>query len=186
MSQDFLTHHFLLAMPSLTDPQFQHTVTYVCEHSEQGAMGIILNRPAELSMADIFSQMSITPKDTSSADLPLHYGGPVNQDRGFVIHSPAISFESTMPVSDDIAVTTSRDIIAAIATGEGPEHLFVALGYAGWEAGQLEAELSDNAWLSTPADPAVIFDTAWDKRWQRAAGLLGVDPQFLTGQAGHA
>lgn len=185
MSQDFLTNHFLLAMPALTDPHFHQSVTYICEHTDKGAMGIIVNRPADLILGDIFKQMDIEARP-EAAEQPVLYGGPVLQNRGFVLHTPAGGWESTLQVSDRVAVTTSRDILVAMAEGKGPEQALVALGYAGWGAGQLEAELRDNAWLAAPADLEIMFATPLEKRWAQAARLLGVDPAMLSGDAGHA
>lgn len=186
MAQGFLTNHFLLAMPRLADPNFHQSVTYICEHNDNGAMGIIINRPSELSLGEIFRQMDIAPQQEHSADIAVYSGGPVQQDRGFVLHTPAGKWESSMRISTAISVTTSRDILSAVAKGAGPKRLLIALGYAGWGAGQLEYEMAENAWLSMPADPEIIFNTPYDKRWHSAARLLGVDPLMLSSDTGHA
>ncbi|MEL0587462.1 MAG: YqgE/AlgH family protein [Candidatus Thiodiazotropha sp. (ex. Lucinoma kazani)] len=181
-----LTNHFLIAMPRLEDPNFFHTVTYICEHTTDGAMGIVINRPMELHLADIFEQLDIKISTTKIAEQPVYIGGPVQSDRGFVLHDTSTEWASTMQVTAEISVTTSLDILEAIAGGEGPEHNLVALGYAGWGAGQLENELAQNAWLNGPAEGDIIFNRASDERWQAAADLLGVDLNLLSGDTGHA
>ena len=142
-NQDFLTNHFLVAMPTLDDPNFQQSVAFICEHNDQGALGIIINRPSNVVLGDIFEQLSIDASNTESSKLPVWQGGPVQLERGFVIHSPAGAWEATLKLAPDLGVTSSRDVLDAIARGAGPEKLFVALGYAGWAAGQLEAELAE-------------------------------------------
>ncbi len=180
-----LANHFLIAMPALADPNFVRTVTYICEHSEDGAMGIVINRPMELDLATVLDQLDMT-MEAPGGETPVFQGGPVQTERGFVLHRPLGDWEATLEVTDDIGLTASRDILAAIARGEGPERFLVALGYAGWGAGQLESELAQNAWLSGPADPTILFDTPPTERWARAAALLGVDIGLLSGDAGHA
>lgn len=184
--QDFLTNQFLVAMPTLTDPNFHQSVTFICEHNAQGALGIIINRPSNVVLGDIFKQLSIQASDARCNALPVWQGGPVQLERGFVIHTPAGEWESTLKLDHDLGVTSSRDVLAAIARGDGPDKLFVALGYAGWGAGQLEVELAENAWLSTPADPQILFDLPVEQRWQAAAKSIGVDLALLSGDAGHA
>lgn len=184
--QDFLTNQFLVAMPTLADPNFQQSVTFICEHNAQGALGIIINRPSNVVLGDIFKQLSIDASDTQSNSLPVWQGGPVQVERGFVIHTPVGTWESTLKLDPGLGVTTSRDVLTAIARGAGPDKAFIALGYAGWGAGQLEAELAENAWLSTPADPHILFDLPVDQRWQAAARKIGVDLALLSGDAGHA
>lgn len=186
MSQSGLTNHFLLAMPAMAAAPFAHSVTYLCEHNENGAMGIIINRQAEMVLDDLFQQMDIEVADPVIASQAVFAGGPVLQNRGFVLHNPGRDWESSLSISNDIAVTTSRDILVALAAGKGPANVLVALGYAGWGAGQLETELMNNDWLAIPADPAIVFDSPVEKRWQSAAGLLGVDPLMLSGDTGHA
>jgi len=185
-NQDFLTNHFLVAMPTLDDPNFQQSVAFICEHNDQGALGIIINRPSNVVLGDIFDQLSIEAGSTESSKLPVWQGGPVQLERGFVIHSPVGAWEATLKLAPDLGVTSSRDVLDAIARGAGPEKLFVALGYAGWAAGQLEAELAENSWLSTPSDPHILFDLPVDQRWQAAAKSIGVDLNLLSGDAGHA
>ena len=181
-----LTNHFLIAMPRLEDPNFFHTVTYMCEHTSDGAMGIVINRPMELHLADIFEQLEIKIDSSVIAEQPIYLGGPVQSDRGFVLHDSRSSWNSTMRINDEISVTTSLDILEAIAADEGPKKSLVALGYAGWGAGQLEAELAQNAWLSGPAESDIIFNRPSQERWQAAADLLGVDLNLLSGDTGHA
>ncbi|MES9818310.1 MAG: YqgE/AlgH family protein [Candidatus Thiodiazotropha sp.] len=181
-----LTNHFLIAMPRLEDPNFFHTVTYICEHTTDGAMGIVINRPMDLHLADIFEQLEIRISTNDIAEQPVYIGGPVQSDRGFVLHESSTEWASTLKVTTDISVTTSLDILEAIAAGKGPEHNLAALGYAGWGAGQLESELAQNAWLSGPAESDIIFNRASDERWQAAADLLGVDLNLLSGDTGHA
>ena len=182
----FLTNHFLIAMPALADPNFFHTVTYICEHNEKGAMGIVINRPMEVSLGDILGQLDIEPSQSTDTDLPIYEGGPVQMEHGFVIHSPIGAWDSTLEVTPDIAISTSRDILTAIAHNEGPERYLIALGYAGWGAGQLEQEMADNAWLSGPADESILFDMDIEARWSAAAALLGVDVNLLSSEVGHA
>lgn len=186
MSQDFLTNQFLVAMPSMEDPNFRESVTFICEHSSAGALGIIINRPMNVVLDDVLKQLSIKTEDPDTAASPVYLGGPVQTERGFVIHEPHGTWEATLKVSDILGVTTSRDVLAAVAAGKGPERCFVALGYAGWTAGQLEEELKNNSWLSTPADSRIIFETPVELRWQAAARLIGVDIALLSGDTGHA
>ena len=181
-----LQNHFLIAMPSLADPNFQQSVTYVCEHNEQGAMGIIINRPLEIQLGDVLQHMDIETDDPRVADQIVYLGGPVHTERGFVLHRPPGRWEAMLEVSDSIGITTSQDILSAIALGEGPDRAVVALGYAGWGPGQLEKELLANAWLSGPADPGIIFDLPWEKRWEAAASLVGVDINRISAEVGHA
>ncbi|MGE0383959.1 MAG: YqgE/AlgH family protein [Gammaproteobacteria bacterium] len=181
-----LTNHFLIAMPSLMDPNFHHTVTYICAHGEEGAMGIVINRPMELNLAEVLSQMDLRPATDAIAQRPVFEGGPVQQDRGFILHRPTGGWASSIDVTKELAVSTSRDILEAIARGDGPDDMLVALGYAGWGAGQLEREMAENAWLSGPADPNVIFTTPPEGRWRASARLLGVDLNSLSYQVGHA
>jgi putative transcriptional regulator len=181
-----LTDNFLIAMPSLEDPNFQGTVTYMCAHNEDGAMGIVINRPLEIKFGEVLAQLSIDVTDETTHDGAVLHGGPVQTERGFVIHQPSGTWGSVLQVSDTIAIATSHDILHAIAQGKGPERSVVALGYAGWGAGQLEREVLDNAWLNTPADSSIIFDVAAEHRWEQATRMLGVDPSQLVGEAGHS
>lgn len=181
-----LTGHFLIAMPALDDPNFYHTVTLICQHNEDGAMGVIFNRPLEIDLGEVFKHMEIEAADNELEQELVYYGGPVQVERGFVLHMPDGDWESTMPISDELAVTTSRDIIDDIAQSKGPEKYLIALGYAGWQAGQLEYEISENAWLSGPSNADIIFDTPFEKRWESAASIIGVDLNLISGDMGHA
>lgn len=181
-----LTNHFLIAMPGLQDPNFARSLTYLCEHSSQGAMGITINRPADLKLGDIFEQLSITAVDEALYRLPVYQGGPVQAERGFVLHNDNNTWDSTLSVAPGVSVTTSRDILEAIAQNRGPFRFLMALGYAGWAAGQLEQELSHNAWLSGPADQDIIFSTPAEQRLTLAAGRLGVNLNLISSEAGHA
>ena len=181
-----LTNHFLIAMPSLKDPNFFHGVTYICEHDEEGAMGIMINRPLDIDLGEVLGQMHIDSELPEVASIPIFLGGPVQCERGFVLHKPHGRWEATLEVTAEIGVTSSRDILEAIARGAGPRQYLIALGYAGWAAGQLEQEMADNAWLSVPADDRIIFETPFDQRWERAAALTGVDIRRLSSDIGHA
>ena len=181
-----LTNHFLIAMPQLQDPNFHHTTTYICEHNEDGAMGLIINRPLELKLAEVLEQMNMDVEDNSLDKVPVHYGGPVQEERGFILHQPATLWESTVIIADNLAITTSKDMLADIAGGNQPENFMVTLGYAGWGAGQLEAELADNAWLNGPADASIIFNEPVENRWRKAASAMGVDLNMLSSETGHA
>lgn len=186
MSGEFLSNQFLVAMPGMSDPNFSQTVTLVCEHSAQGALGIVINRPLTMTLGEVFAQLGL---DTSKARLaaePVLQGGPVQTDRGFVLHSPGPRWDSTLPVSERLHLTTSRDVLDALARGEGPEEAVIALGYAGWDAGQLEAEMAQNAWLTVPVDERLLFSTPAAERWQAAGRLLGVNLLHLSSDAGHA
>lgn len=186
MGSTNLTNQFLIAMPGLADPNFHHTVTFICAHNEDGAMGIVINRPTDLALGDILSQMNLTACNPDVGSIVIHQGGPVQTDRGFVLHHPDSSWHSSVNVSDEIGVTTSRDILEAIASGRGPKQAFIALGYAGWAAGQLEQEIKENAWLSGPVGSDIIFITPVEKRWEQAARLLGVEVDRLSTDVGHA
>jgi putative transcriptional regulator len=181
-----LTDQFLIAMPSLADPNFHGTVTYMCAHSEEGAMGIVINRPLDIPLGEMLNHLEIAVSNAAVARLPVLQGGPVQRERGFVLHEPAGEWDSVLKVGERIGVATSRDILDAVARGEGPARVVVALGYAGWGAGQLEREVLDNAWLSVPADSSIIFDLPYEDRWASATRMLGVDPARLVGGAGHA
>ena len=181
-----LTNQFLIAMPSLQDPNFHRTVTYLCAHNEEGAMGIVINRPLDLKLGEVLDHMSIEIANDRVNNMPVLQGGPVQRERGFVIHEPAGEWDAVLPVGNAIGVATSRDILTAVAQGDGPSRALVALGYAGWGAGQLEREVQQNAWLSGPADSSIIFDLPYEQRYESAARLLGVDLERLSGEAGHA
>lgn len=181
-----LKDHFLIAMPSLTEGIFAHSLTYICEHSEEGAMGIVVNRPMGLALREILDHLSIEDQRSHLED-PVMAGGPVQIDRGFVLHrSGERRWESTLAISDEICLTTSCDILEAMAHSEGPDDSLVALGYAGWGAGQLEDELAANAWLTAKADSHIIFNTPIDERLDAAAAQLGIDLALLAPGAGHA
>lgn len=181
-----LTDHFLIAMPALEDPNFSQTVTYVCEHRDEGAMGIVINRPTEVTLGELFDHMGLETHELRAREELVLMGGPVKRDRGFVLHSPDPRWKASMEISERVALSTSREMLAAIAAGDGPQKAIVALGYAGWGAGQLEEEMAQNAWLSGPADPEVIFDTAHDDRWRAAAANLGIDISLLSSGFGNA
>ncbi len=181
-----LTNQLLIAMPALGDPNFQRTVTLVCEHNPDGALGIIINRPLDVRLGEILAQLDLEEAGEEIAGHEVLLGGPVQQERGFVVHRPAGKWDSTVQISDDIGLTTSRDILSAMARGDGPKKSLVALGYAGWTAGQLEHEMQANAWLSVPANAEIIFDTPFHARWHNAARLLGIDIEQLGVEAGHA
>jgi len=181
-----LQDHFLIAMPAMEDPNFNTTVTYLCKHDAQGALGVIINRPSETTLGEVLAQLSLPTTDGVRTSQPVLRGGPVEPERGFVLHRSAKAYDATLDPGGEIKVTLSTDILAAVARGEGPEAMVVALGYAGWERGQLEAELLANAWLTVPADPALIFETSFEQRWSAAVGLLGVDVHQITSYAGHA
>ena len=186
MSGVDLTHHFLIAMPAMADPHFSRTLTYICEHTAQGALGVVVNRPIDMNLATLFDRVDLVLKDHRLGDLPVYYGGPVQADRGFVLHQPVGSWSSTLPVRDRIGLTTSRDILEALAARTGPERLLVTLGYAGWAAGQLEHELRQNAWLTVEASDEIIFELPPEERLAAAMALLGVDFASLSDEAGHA
>lgn len=186
MQSTDLTHQFLIAMPGLADPNFYHTVTYICAHNEEGAMGIIINRPLDLVLNEVLAQMEIPGRDDEIGQIPIFQGGPVHTDRGFVLHRPLKKWDYSIEICNEIGITTSRDILQAIASGRGPEHSLIALGYAGWGAGQLEQEIKDNAWLNAPADTSIIFKTPIENRWEAAAALAGIDLDKLSSLAGHA
>jgi putative transcriptional regulator len=181
-----LTHHFLIAMPAMVDPHFSKTLTYICEHNAQGALGLVINRPIEMTLAKLLDQVNI-PATCIQCDLiPVHYGGPVQTDRGFVLHGPRGDWQSTLSIGAGIGLTTSKDILEAVARGEGPRQMLVTLGYAGWAPGQLEHELAQNAWLTVEASDEVIFDLPSEQRLARAMEMLGVDYATLSEHAGHA
>ena len=181
-----LTHHFLIAMPNMEDPQFSKTLTYICEHNEQGALGLVINRPTDMTLAQLLDQVSIPVSSQQCGSIPVHFGGPVQTDRGFVLHGPVGNWQSTLSINPGIGLTTSKDILHAVASGEGPHHIFVTLGYSGWAPGQLEQELAQNAWLTVAASDDVIFDLPCAKRLTAAMAMLGVDYASLSEHAGHA
>ena len=182
----YLADHFLIAMPAMDDPNFARGVTLICQHDESGAMGLMINRVSDYSLGDVFRQMDIVTELGQLAGQAVLLGGPVQPERGFVLHDDPREWGSTLRFGNGLAVSTSRDILQAMARGEGPTRSLLALGYAGWTAGQLEAEIADNAWLTVSADQAIIFDTPIEARWVAAARSLGVDLSRLADGAGHA
>ena len=183
---DSLCNQLLIAMPGMADPNFNSTVTLVCEHNDVGALGIVINRPMNMKLEGLFEQLDVPEPDQDMASHPVLNGGPVSRDRGFVLHNPGNTFESSVAVSPDVHLTFSRDVIDALATGDGPDRSLVALGYAGWEVGQLEAEMLANTWLTVPADPEVIFEVPFADRWTVAAQTIGIDISQISTDAGHA
>lgn len=181
-----LTHHFLIAMPSMVDPNFAKSLTYICEHNEQGALGVVVNRPTDMTLRALLEQIEIEAGVGLVGDTPVYFGGPVQTDRGFVLHRPIGDWQSTLSVQGDVGLTTSKDILQAVAEGNGPGNLLVSLGYAGWAPGQLEEELKQNAWLTVAAKPDVIFSTPPQDRLAAAMQLLGVNLATLSDVAGHA
>jgi len=181
-----LTNQFLIAMPGLENPNFFPSVTYICEHNDQGALGLVINRPLDMQLGEILQHIKLQHSEPEARQIQVHLGGPVQQDRGFVLHEPLGEWEATLKVTDRIGITSSIDILQAIAKNEGPERSLITLGYAGWGAGQLEQEMAENAWLSGPADPDILFNSPDEERWKAAAASLGVDLDLLSGEAGHA
>lgn len=181
-----LTRHFLIAMPAMTDPHFAKTLTFICEHNDQGALGVIVNRPIDMTLHALLTQIEIARPAAACRAVPVYYGGPVQIDRGFVLHSPVGAWKSTLTVGEEIGLTTSKDILEAVARGEGPEQMLVTLGYAGWAPGQLEHELAQNAWLTVNADTRILFDMPAEERYDASLKLLGINLAMLSDDAGHA
>ena len=181
-----LSRHFLIAMPAMADPIFAKSLVYLCDHNDQGAMGIIVNRPLGMDLNALFEQIDVKLLRQELAEQAVYFGGPVQTDRGFVLHEPLSNWQSTMSIEDEMGLTTSKDILLAVGQGEGPDRLFVTLGYAGWEAGQLEAELAQNAWLTVEADLEIVFSQPSEQRYELALKLLGIDMAMLSETAGHA
>lgn len=182
----YLTNQFLIAMPNLLEPNFFHSVIYICEHNQRGAMGIIINQPVNLTVGDLIEQMDQPAPNDAFAANPVFRGGPMDVERGFVLHQPVGDWESTIPAANNVGITTSNDIIKAMAEGRAPQQCLVALGYAGWNPGQMETEIRSNAWLNGPVDPQILFEVPPEQRWEAAAALIGVDIHQLVGEAGHA
>ena len=182
----YLQQHMLIAMPAMADPNFSHSVTLMCQHNEEGAIGITINRLSGFTLGEILSQLNIPCEHEKIASMLVLEGGPVSPDHGFVLHTPVKGFESSIQINDDIMVTTSRDVLSAIAAGNGPQQFLVALGYAGWGDGQLESEMRQNAWLSVQADKGILFESALQNRWENALGKLGINSSDLHGVGGHA
>ncbi|WP_210541948.1 YqgE/AlgH family protein [Rhodoferax sp. PAMC 29310] len=199
MHDDFaltnLTNHFLIAMPGLQDEVFHRSVVYLCEHSDKGALGLVINKPCEISMTGLFDKLSLPLLRKDLFDAPVFLGGPVQNDRGFVLHDATFSeadqpeeavYASTMMIPGGMEMTTSKDVLEAISTGFGPARVLVSLGYAAWGEGQLESELGENSWLTVAADPALIFETPFAERYDKALKLLGLEAWMLSMDAGHA
>jgi putative transcriptional regulator len=181
-----LVDHFLISMPNMADPNFAGTVIYVCEHSEKGAMGVVINRPTELTYARLFDKIELALEIAPLADRAVFFGGPVQTDRGFVLHEPHGAFNSSLYVGQQRALTTSKDVLESLGAGNGPHRVLITLGYSGWGAGQLESELAQNAWLTVAADTQIIFDTPPQERFTQAIALLGIDLARLSPVAGRA
>lgn len=173
-------------MPAMADPNFSRSVTLLCQHNEEGAIGITINRQSTFTLGELLFQLNIPCENEKISSLVVLEGGPVSPDHGFVLHTPVEGFDSSIQINDDIMVTTSRDVLAAIAAGKGPDKFLVALGYAGWSDGQLEFEMRQNAWLAVPADKGILFESALPKRWEKALGKLGINISDLHGVGGHA
>ena len=181
-----LAHQLLIASPALSDPNFSRSVTLICQHDDDGAMGVVVNRASEYTLGEVLRQMNLASHNPRLDDQVVLAGGPVHPERGFVLHDDARAWESTLEVADGLYLTTSRDILEAMAVGEGPANAVMALGCAGWGAGQLEYELGENSWLTVPADAVLLFATTVDQRWQGAAGRIGVDLSRMADYSGHA
>ena len=180
-----LKNQFLIAMPAMTGSYFGDTIIYLCEHNDDGAMGLVINRPSDMTLVELLAQLSIDTGGTS-ADVQVMDGGPVARDRGFILHSDDVRFEASLDLGNGTMLTAAREVLEAIAEGGGPRHYLVALGYAGWDGGQLEQELKENAWLTCPGSLEVVFEAPFEERVSRAAASLGIDIRLLSGQAGHA
>jgi putative transcriptional regulator len=185
-----LTNQFLIAMPGMADETFVGAVVYLCEHTERGALGLVINKPIDIKLKNLFEKVELKLTHEALAEQPVYFGGPVQTERGFVLHDKLgeqdAAYNSTLSVPGGLAMTTSKDVLEALVQGTGPHRVLITLGYSGWQAGQLEDELGRNGWLTVDADPAIIFDTPINKRYDRALQLLGVDPHMLSQEAGHA
>ena len=181
-----LANQLLIALPALADPNFARGVALICQHDADGAMGVLVNRPSEYTLGDVLQQMGIEGGDETLRAQVVLAGGPVHPERGFVVHDGGGAWDSTLPIAGDLYVTTSRDILEAMARGTGPAHALVALGCAGWGAGQLEQELIEDSWLTAPVDAQLLFAMPLDARWRAAAGLIGVDMARMADYSGHA
>jgi len=185
-----LTRHFLISMPSMADPNFSRSLTYICEHNEQGALGLVINRPIDMTLGTLIERVGLEPAASGGGNravrAPVYFGGPVQTERGFVLHKPLGTWQSTLSVSAEIGLTTSRDILEALGNGEGPEQVIVTLGYSGWAPGQLEEELKQNSWLTVEARDDILFDLPAEERLAAAMELLGVNFASLSDYAGHA
>ncbi len=185
-----LTNQFLIAMPGMADETFEGTVVYLCEHTANGALGLVINKPIDIKLKKLFEKVELRLDRHELGEQPVYFGGPVQTERGFVLHEKraagAVQYNSTLSIPGGLEMTTSKDVLEALADGSGPPKVLVTLGCSGWGAGQLEDELGRNGWLTVDADPAVIFDTPIEQRYNRAVGLLGIDPRMLSQVAGHA
>ncbi|GAB3399054.1 YqgE/AlgH family protein [Massilia agilis] len=184
-----LANHFLIAMPSMQDPIFGGTVVYVCEHNDKGVLGVVINKPTDMTMDVLFDRIDLKLSEglkSTVSSAPIMFGGPVQDDRGFVLHSPGGRYSSSLAVTDEVAFTTSIDVLEAVANGDGPQRMLVSIGYAGWSPGQLEEEIAKNGWLTVNADARVLFDLPIEERYNAAIKLLGIDPLMLAPEAGHA
>ena len=185
-----LTNQFLIAMPGMVDGNFAGTVVYLCEHNDKGALGLVINRPIDINLKHLFEKVDLSLDRSNLAERPVYLGGPVQTERGFVLHESLGDegghYNSTLKIEGGLEMTTSRDVLEALSNGAGPRKVFITLGYSGWTAGQLEEEISRNGWLNVDADPDVIFDTPVEQRYDKALSLLGIDRNFLMGEAGHA
>ena len=184
-----LANHFLIAMPSMADPIFGGAVVYICEHNDKGVLGVVINKPTDMTMEILFERIDLTITDGLHGDVvnePIMFGGPVQDDRGFVLHTPGARYSSSLTVTDEVAFTTSIDVLESVANGKGPQRLLVSIGYAGWSPGQLEDEIGRNGWLTVGSDPHVLFDLPIEERYNAAIKLLGIDPLMLASEAGHA
>jgi putative transcriptional regulator len=184
-----LANHFLIAMPSMQDPIFGGTVVYVCEHNDNGVLGVVINKPTDMTMEVLFERVDLelsSDVPRSVVDEPIMFGGPVQDDRGFVLHTPGARYSSSLTVTEEVAFTTSIDVLEAVARGTGPSRMLVSIGYAGWSPGQLEDEISRNGWLTVSADTRILFDVPVEERYMAAIKLLGFDPLMLASEAGHA
>lgn len=180
-----LRDHFLIAMPSLNDGYFGHAVTYICDHDEEGALGLVINQPTEFSLRELLEHVELEPSE-DVPEMPVFRGGPVQPEHGFVLHSAEQSWRGSQAITDSIVLTTSRDVLEAINAGKGPGRVLIALGHAGWGPGQLENELAENAWLTARADPDILFDRPSAERWRAAAELIGIDVNLMSSASGHA
>ena len=184
-----LANHFLIAMPAMQDPIFGGTVVYVCEHNENGVLGVVINKPTDMTMEVLFDRIDLklaAGSDTPIINEPIMFGGPVQDDRGFVLHTPGAHYSSSLTVTDEIAFTSSIDVLEAVAKGDGPQRMLVSIGYSGWSPGQLEDEIGRNGWLTVGASADILFDFPIEQRYVAAIKLLGIDPLMLASEAGHA
>jgi putative transcriptional regulator len=182
-----LTNQFLIAMPGMADDTFAGSVVYLCEHTERGALGLVINKPIDITLRNLFEKVELSLDRDDLATSPVYFGGPVQTERGFVLHEPVGGhYNSSLAVPGGLEMTTSKDVLEALSSGAGPKKVLITLGYSGWSAGQLEEEIARNGWLTVDAEPGVIFDTPVERRYERALALLGIHPGMLTNEAGHA